>query len=190
MELSSFLRKYKLDITDKIWIFGYGSVLWKQGFDFIDSKHAFLPGYHRRFCIFSHHHRGTEDNPGLVLGLDRGGGCHGMVFQLNGEGQMRSSLENLWDREVREFYVPHYLDLWVEGEKEKALVFMLDRDHPNFFDDIDKNEAARVILSAEGASGTNLEYFLQTKAWLDEYGIVDEQIRNLGFKIAEHQTKY
>lgn len=187
MELSDFLRKYQLDITDKIWVFGYGSVLWKQDFDFIDAKHAFLPGYHRRYCVLSHHHRGIEEAPGLVLGLDRGGGCDGMVFQLSGEGQMRASLENLWNREITEAYTPNYLDVWVEGEKQKALVFMLDRDHPNFYDDIDKNETARIILSAKGVSGSNLDYFLRTKEWLDSYDIVDEQIKYLAYKVAEHQ---
>ena len=63
----------------KFWIFGYGSLMWRPGFDFVESQPALIRGYHRRLCVASFVHRGTPDNPGLVLGLDRGGSCHGMA---------------------------------------------------------------------------------------------------------------
>lgn len=189
MELREFLKRNSVDVTNNIWIFGYGSVIWKQGFDYTRTKRAFLPGYHRRFCVFSHDHRGTEDDPGLVLGLDKGGGCEGVVFELKGERQIRNSLQNLWDREMDSHYTPHYLDIWIEDRKDKALVFILDRDHPNFFDDIDKNEMADMIIRAKGHSGPNIDYLEATMQWLQDNGIPDEQVRNLWLKVQDRLDK-
>ncbi|MGA9599241.1 MAG: gamma-glutamylcyclotransferase, partial [Methylocystis sp.] len=64
-----------------LWVFGYGSLMWRPGFDYEESALAFVQGYHRALCIFSHVHRGTPERPGLVLGLDRGGSCQGVVFR-------------------------------------------------------------------------------------------------------------
>ena len=66
--------------NDDFWVFGYGSLMWRPGFDFVDSALAWVHGYHRSLCIFSHVHRGTPQRPGLVLGLDRGGSCQGVAF--------------------------------------------------------------------------------------------------------------
>ena len=65
-----------------LWIFGYGSLMWRPGFDFIESAPALLNGYHRAFCLYSHHHRGTVERPGLVLGLDQGGSCRGLALRV------------------------------------------------------------------------------------------------------------
>ena len=67
---------------EQFWIFGYGSLMWRPGFDFIRSEPALVRGYHRRLCVYSYVHRGTPEQPGLVLGLDRGGSCHGMGFEI------------------------------------------------------------------------------------------------------------
>ncbi|RPH65268.1 MAG: gamma-glutamylcyclotransferase, partial [Hyphomicrobiales bacterium] len=69
----------------EFWVFGYGSLMWKPGFAFLDSEPALLRGLHRRLCVLSHVHRGTPERPGLVLGLDRGGSCHGMAFRIGPE---------------------------------------------------------------------------------------------------------
>ena len=68
--------------TDDLWIFGYGSLMWRPGFDAAESAPAVVDGYHRALCIESHRHRGTPERPGLVLGLDEGGSCQGVAFRV------------------------------------------------------------------------------------------------------------
>src|SRR5579863_1684469 len=71
----------ELSETD-LWVFGYGSLVWRPGFTFTDRQVATVRGYHRALCVYSHVHRGTPERPGLVLGLDRGGSCRGMAFRV------------------------------------------------------------------------------------------------------------
>src|SRR5690349_2563312 len=65
-----------------LWVFGYGSLIWKPGFEFVEQRPARLIGEHRSLCIYSMVHRGTPEKPGLVLGLDRGGACQGVAFRV------------------------------------------------------------------------------------------------------------
>ena len=68
-----------------MFVFAYGSLIWRPGFAHLGARPALLRGYHRRFCIWSRHYRGTPERPGLVLGLDRGGACQGVVFEVAAE---------------------------------------------------------------------------------------------------------
>src|SRR5829696_5227522 len=85
-------------LTEDLWVFGYGSLMWRPGFPFVERRHAHLYGYHRSLCIFSHVHRGTPENPGLVLGLDRGGRCHGVAFLVANE-EIDATVRYLRERE-------------------------------------------------------------------------------------------
>src|SRR5437588_7990862 len=82
-----------------LWVFGYGSLMWRPGFDFIERELAWLRGYHRALCIYSHVYRGTPERPGLVLGLDRGGSCHGIAYRLP-PGRVGETLDRIWAREM------------------------------------------------------------------------------------------
>src|SRR6201995_4229898 len=68
--------------SEDLWVFGYGSLIWRPGFSFAERRIATIHGYHRSLCIYSHVHRGTPERPGLVLGLDRGGACAGVAFRV------------------------------------------------------------------------------------------------------------
>jgi glutathione-specific gamma-glutamylcyclotransferase len=65
-----------------IWIFAYGSLMWRPGFVFEEASHALIEGAHRALCIYSVHHRGTKPAPGLVFGLDKGGKCEGLAYRV------------------------------------------------------------------------------------------------------------
>src|ERR1700704_5481693 len=76
---------WRIDMTEAehdLWVCGYGSLMWRPGFDYEEARHARLTGYKRCFCIYSVHHRGTAERPGMVLGLDRGGACEGIAFRV------------------------------------------------------------------------------------------------------------
>src|SRR4051812_41640052 len=82
-----------------LWVFGYGSLMWDPGFEYLRSAPAMLRGYHRSFCVCSTRYRGTPEQPGLVLGLDRGGACRGIGF-LIADACVDAVLRNLWEREM------------------------------------------------------------------------------------------
>src|ERR1700736_3749246 len=81
-----------------LWVFGYGSLMWRPGFDFIEQVPARLIGEHRALCVYSFDHRGTPEKPGLVLGLDRGGACRGIAFRVR-DTQRHATIEYLRSRE-------------------------------------------------------------------------------------------
>src|SRR5690606_31673486 len=86
------------DMND-FWVFGYGSLMWNPGFPYQESVQAQIFGYRRSLCIHSHVHRGTPENPGLVLGLDRGGSCRGIAFRVSHEDR-HEVLAYLREREL------------------------------------------------------------------------------------------
>src|ERR1700754_4385250 len=81
-----------------LWVFGYGSLIWNPGFEFLERKLARLIGEHRSLCIYSMVHRGTPEKPGLVLGLDRGGACQGVAFRVAPE-KRQATVRYLRERE-------------------------------------------------------------------------------------------
>ena len=97
MTLSEFLA---LAPRGDLWIFGYGSLMWSPGFRCTEKSAAKVHGYHRSLCVYSHRYRGTVEQPGLVMGLCRGGSCWGMAFRV-AAAQAPRVLANLWWREMR-----------------------------------------------------------------------------------------
>ena len=118
----------------QFWVFGYGSLMWRPGFDFAESAPALIRGYHRSLCVYSFVHRGTPDFPGLVFGLDRGGSCHGMAFRVDGE-RWHDTLAYLRGREqvtmvYREINVG--LKLLGTARTVRAVTYVADRKHPQY----------------------------------------------------------
>jgi glutathione-specific gamma-glutamylcyclotransferase len=153
--------------------------MWDPGFEYVRAVPALLRGYHRSFCVYSHRYRGTPEEPGLVLGLDRGGACRGMAF-LVGEASVHEVLANLWAREMnRQVYLPRMVRVEVRRHKVAALTFLADRSHTAYAGRLPIEEIARRIANGRGARGANLDYLANTLAHLDGLGIREQRLHEL-----------
>lgn len=159
------------------WVFGYGSLMWRPGFDFLESALAFVHGYHRSLCIFSHVHRGTPERPGLVLGLDHGGSCQGVAFRVAG-GTRAATLAYLRERElVTSVYLEKTVPLrFSDGGATRALAFIVDRAHGQYAGRLPIEEVARLVAEGVGACGDNPAYVRNTYEHLLRLDIRDDAL--------------
>ena len=161
------------------WVFAYGSLLWNPLFPFEDARPGTIGGRHRRFCLWSLASRGTCNQPGLVLGLDRGGSCHGVVYRLPARSA-HDELKLLWRREmVLGAYKPLWLPVRCAGKPVTALAFVVDRDHRQYAGKLALSEQADVIATACGAFGSSADYLERTRVALVTHGIVDPYLERL-----------
>lgn len=167
------------------WVFGYGSLIWRPGFDFVSQQVALLRGVHRRLCVYSYRHRGTEAQPGLVFGLMPGGSCRGMAFEVD---------DKAWE-EVHAYLTEREMDRGVykearrpimlaDGTMTTALAFLADTRHVQYAGKLEIAEQVRLVRRGVGESGANPEYVLETARRLNELGIgdryLDEVVAALG----------
>lgn len=173
------------DEPAETWIFGYGSLMWNPGFAFSESRRARLTGYHRAFCIYSIHYRGTQRQPGLVLGLDRGGVCEGIAFRVAAEHRAET-LAYLRRRELiygvyRETLVP--LELAHAGGARArtvwAVTYIAERAHPAYAGCLPLLREARLIRRSSGRGGTNIDYLASTFRHLKALGIPEPRLDRL-----------
>ncbi|MGH1356290.1 MAG: gamma-glutamylcyclotransferase [Thalassovita sp.] len=171
-----------------MWVFGYGSLLWNPGFEVADSQLAQLPGYHRSFCMRSIHHRGSDENPGLVLALDRAENavCHGLALAVHSQDE-KQVLADLRERElVSSAYleVEHEVQLR-DGRSVTALTYVIDPDHVQYCGGLPLDEQAQIIAHAHGGRGPNSEYLFNTADHLTELGIRDHELDWLTARVRE-----
>ncbi|MBF0306917.1 MAG: gamma-glutamylcyclotransferase [Alphaproteobacteria bacterium] len=167
-------------MSDDFWVFAYGSLMWRPGFEHIEARAALLRGYHRDMCVVSTIYRGTPECPGLVMGLDRGGACRGRAFRVASENEaaVRAYLD---DREmVTMVYTPRMLPVTLEdGRRIPAWCFVVRRDHPQYAGRLPPAEAARLIRQGVGRAGCAREYLALTVAHLEDMGILDGALHRL-----------
>ncbi|HYC05245.1 MAG TPA: gamma-glutamylcyclotransferase [Azospirillaceae bacterium] len=164
---------------EDVWVFGYGSLMWRPGFDFAEQHIAELKGYHRSFCVYSFRHRGTRRKPGAVLGLDRGGSCKGMAYRVPPD-RAGPVLEYLWEREMmNRVYRPRLLPVRWPGGQARAVAFVVLRDHEQYCGRLPLPELAALIRQGEGESGRNTDYLASTVEHLRELGIHDRALEAL-----------
>jgi glutathione-specific gamma-glutamylcyclotransferase len=167
-----------------LWVFGYGSLIWDPGFPVAERCIARADGWHRSFCMRSIHHRGTVENPGLVLALDRAEGarCTGVAFRV-APGQEVATLAALRERElVSSAYLELTLPVQAERGQLEALTYVIDPDHPQYCH-LDPEEQARIIARATGGRGANRDYLWSTAAHLAELGIADPDLEWLAARV-------
>jgi cation transport protein ChaC len=164
-----------LDPDGSLYVFGYGSLIWKPGFAHQAAHPALLRGFHRRFCIWSHRYRGTPEAPGLVLGLDRGGSCRGVVFRV-AAARAAEVLAYLEEREMsggvyhRRLLPVRLLD---GGGMRRAVAFVADRRAGSYCGMLPPDAAAAAIARGHGVMGPNRDYLLNTVSHLRALGVRD-----------------
>lgn len=161
-----------------LWVFGYGSLIWDPGFPVAERRIARLSGWHRSFCMRSIHHRGTPEEPGLVLALDRaeGASCTGLAFRVE-PGAEGATLHGLRERElVSSAYLERTLPVSTAQGELEALTYVIDPDHVQYCGGLPLEEQARIIAHATGGRGPNRDYLWSTVAHLAELGIGDPDL--------------
>ncbi|SHL09229.1 cation transport protein ChaC [Bradyrhizobium lablabi] len=165
-----------------LWVFGYGSLMWRPGFDFIEQFPARLIGEHRALCVYSFDHRGTPEKPGLVLGLDHGGACRGIAFRV-AASLRHDTIAYLRGREqTTNVYREVMRSVWLENEARQrvsALAYVVDRGHVQYAGRLSLAEQVRYVQQGHGRSGNNRDYVLSTVKSIEAQGFRDGQLHQL-----------
>ncbi len=167
-------------MSDEFWVFGYGSLMWRPGFAFAERSPATLHGRRRAFCIYSVHHRGTPQRPGLVLGLAPGGSVRGMAYRI-APADWAGVQAYLMEREqpTETYVAAHRPVRLADGRRVEALVFLSDPDHPQWAGALSLERQAELIAGAQGLSGRNTDYLADLVEHLAEMGLRDPAMQAL-----------
>jgi glutathione-specific gamma-glutamylcyclotransferase len=171
---------------EDLWVFGYGSLMWRPGFAFLEQVPARLIGEHRALCVYSFDHRGTPEKPGLVLGLDRGGACRGIAFRVAAK-QRDEVIGYLRGREqTTHVYREVMRSVWLENEprdRVAALAYVVDRGHVQYAGRLSLQDQLRYVRQGHGRSGNNRDYVLETVRSIEAQGFRDPQLHQLALML-------
>jgi cation transport protein ChaC len=172
--------------AEDLWVFGYGSLMWRPGFDFLERIEARLIGAHRSLCVYSFVHRGTPERPGLVLGLDLGGTCRGIAFRVAAD-RRADTIAYLRAREqVTAVYRECVRRIWLKGNpacQVPAVCFMVDRSHVQYAGRLPLLEQLHYVRQGHGQSGANRDYVLATVAALEALGLSETDLHLLAERL-------
>jgi cation transport protein ChaC len=172
-----------VDLSAGVWLFGYGSLIWNQAFHFSARLIGRIWGYHRRFCLWTHLGRGRPERPGLVLGLERGGSCQGVVFHI-APGSVEDELEIVWRREMLSgAYLPRWLEVRTAAGTVRAIAFVINPAHERYAHLLSDDEIAEAIATASGWLGPCADYLVNTVDHLAALGIHDRPLERLRARV-------
>lgn len=171
---------------EDLWVFGYGSLIWRPGFEHVERAAARIVGLHRSLCVYSFVHRGTPERPGLVLGLDRGGACRGVAYRVAARNRA-AALAYLREREqATSVYIETQRTVWLAGKPErrvKAVCFTVDRSHPQYAGRLSLDRQIHHVRQGHGRSGNNVDYVIETVASLEALGCRDAELHLLAQRL-------
>jgi cation transport protein ChaC len=168
-----------------LWVFGYGSLMWRPGFAYAEAHPAVLRGWHRALCVYSWHHRGTRERPGLVLGLDRGGACRGVAFRIPAHEAEAVRAYLIAREQVTMVYAEIAPQARLDdGRTVRVMTFSADRAHPQYAGRLTVVAQADLVRDAQGVSGRNVDYLANTLRRLAEIGVRDSGLTALGRMLA------
>jgi glutathione-specific gamma-glutamylcyclotransferase len=169
-------------MQDQLWVFGYGSLIWDPCFAFDRREVATAQGWHRSFCMWSVHYRGTPENPGLVLALDQaeGAACRGVAFAIPA-GAEAATVAALRERELISYaYLEKMIDVALpDGRVVQALTYVINRDNAQYAGAMSLEAQAKVIATRHGVRGPNRDYLFATAQHLAELGLADAELERL-----------
>ncbi len=164
---------------EDLWVFGYGSLIWRPDFEFVECQPAKVHGWHRALKMWSRVNRGTPECPGLVFGMLSGGSCRGMVFRVQ-PSHARQVMINLWQREmITGVYDPRWLMCHTPNGPVRSLAFTLSRSSPNHTGELAAHEYQRIFAQASGRYGSTRDYAEATFVELQKHGIHDRALGRL-----------
>jgi len=175
----------------QLWVFGYGSLIWNPALDFEEQRRCRIKGYKKKFCFWTTLSRGTEEHPGLMMGLVKGGHCNGVAYRIEPK-KAATELDILFRREMS-FFV--YKPTWVQARcvetntSFNALTFVVDPEHQRFVENLTQAEAVRTIATAEGPLGRNCDYLFQLSDKLHELGFEETELADLVREVREYQAE-
>jgi cation transport protein ChaC len=166
------------------WVFGYGSLMWRPGFTYARRCKALLRGWRRNLCVYSYVHRGSPERPGLVLGLDRGGACQGVAFEVDA-ALREPTIRYLRQREqVTSVYLERVAPVTLEGgDRVRAVTYVADRLHAQYAGRLDRKAMLEHVRAGQGQFGRNADYVLETNDHLREIGVRDDDLEWLSAKL-------
>jgi cation transport protein ChaC len=173
-------------LAGDLWVFGYGSLIWRPGFAFLERAPARVIGLHRSLCVYSFVHRGTPERPGLVLGLDRGGACRGIAFRVAAKDR-KATLDYLRAREqVTSVYLETLRTAWLAGKPERRIevvCYVVDRGHAQYAGALTLEQQLHHVRQGHGISGANRDYVLEAVSALEHLGVRDPRLHLLAQKL-------
>lgn len=173
---------------ERIWVFGYGSLMWNPAFHYVERHTARVHGFHRQFCLWSRGGRGSPKYPGLMLSLESGGSCTGVAYRVAPEAAA-TELDVLWRREMASrSYRPVWVNVHMRHGREPALVFAVNRAHERYVAGLDTETIARYIATGKGTNGDCCDYLFDTVDHLRELGIRDRRMEGLEQRVRELRT--
>jgi len=174
--LEHLLQQCQWQSHQDVWVYAYGSLIWRPEFDFVEKRFATLHGHHRSLCLWSRINRGTPEKPGLVFGLDRGGSCRGVAYRLPAK-TIPETFQKLWAREMSMgAYVPKWLRCTTPAGDISTLCFVVNRDAVSYVPKLAIDQTLEIITHAKGRYGPCVEYVLQTHHALEAAGIRDKRL--------------
>jgi cation transport protein ChaC len=173
--------------NEDLWVFAYGSLMWRPGFAYLERVPARLIGLHRALCVFSFVHRGTPERPGLVLGLDRGGMCRGIAYRVAAAARAHT-LNYLRSREqVTTVYVETMRQVELEEKarrRVRAVCYIVDRSHVQYAGRLTLAQSLHHVRQGHGQSGANRDYVLETVRALEALGYREGDLHLLAEQLA------
>ena len=172
----------------RVWVFGFGSLIWNPAFRFVERRTARIHGYHRQFCLWARAGRGSPERPGLMLSLESRGSCTGVAYRLDPRAVV-TELDVLWRREM---FTMAYRPVWTTARTPKgpepAIAFSANREHERYVPGLDDSSLVSYLATGAGPLGRCCDYLFDTVEHLRRLGIRDRRLEELEAKVRAHRA--